>query len=247
MSMKYGAPIQIKEFKADGDDWLVSGYASTFGNVDLGYDVVMPGAFKNTLASGRRVSFLHSHDPRLVLGRPVKLKEDKAGLFGEFKISKTQLGQDTRELLMDDALGGFSIGYSAKDYDFSENGDVRQLKEIELYEVSVVAMPMNEQAVVTNVKDYWPGMTLVEKAAALHDALAQLTGDLQDVSQAGDRPLNQTKRQEIEALLETFSGLDDVRTKLSQLLAAAEPLAIRPVEQYLLRQKLAGYLEQIKE
>lgn len=224
--MKYGMPIQITEIKAAGDDWLVEGYASTFGNVDLGYDVVMPGAFDRTLADGHKISFLHSHDPRLVLGIPKKLKQDKKGLFGSFKISKTTLGADTRELLMDDAMGGFSIGYATKDADLTEGG-VRQLLEIELYEVSLVSMPMNPKAIITNVKDYLasigvsPDMTLAEKAAALQDGLAKLIEDTTAVVSSADRPLSNTKRQELTELLEMFSGMDAVRSDLQSVLAAA--------------------------
>jgi HK97 family phage prohead protease len=223
-TVSFGAPMRIQEVKADGDDWEVSGYASTFGNVDLGFDVVLPGAFDKTLADGHRIGFLHSHDPRLVLGVPKKLKADKKGLFGQFKISKTTLGNDTRQLLMDGAFGGFSIGYSTIDAEFSQNGDVRQLKEVELFEVSVVALPMNPEAVVTGVKDYLARLgvsdelTMAEKTRALCDALTTLIRDTRGL--ADSRPLNESKRQELEALLETFSGMDDVRSSLKALLAA---------------------------
>lgn len=225
--MKFGAPIQIQEIKAAGDEWIVEGYASTFNDVDLGYDVVMPGAFDKTLGDGHKISFLHSHDPRLVLGKPNKLRPDKKGLHGEFKISKTQLGEDTRQLLMDDAMGGFSIGYAAVDYEFAEAGDVRKLKEIELYEVSVVAMPMNPKAIITNVKDYLtiigidPDMTLAEKAEALTDSLNQLLSDTKQLVDGIDQPLSVKKRQELTELLEMFSGMDAVRSDLTSVLAAA--------------------------
>jgi HK97 family phage prohead protease len=226
MSMKYGLPIQIQEIKAVGDDWIVEGYASTFGNVDYGFDVVMPGAFDNTLADGHKISFLHSHDPRLVLGLPKKLKQDKKGLFGSFKISKTTLGADTRELLMDEAMGGFSIGYSTKESNITEGG-VRQLLEVELYEVSLVSMPMNPQAIITNVKDYLASIgvagdiTLAEKAHALSDGLEQLLSDTRQLVSGADRPLSNTKRQELTELLEMFSGLDAVRSDLQSVLTAA--------------------------
>lgn len=224
--MEYGAPIEIKEVKEDGDDWVVEGYASTYGNVDQGFDVVMPGAFDETLKSGRRVGFFHSHDPRMVLGKTLSLKSDKKGLFGKFKISKTQLGEDTRQLIIDDAMGGLSIGYRARKYGFSENGDVRQLEEIELFEVSAVALPMNEEAVITRVKNYWPGMTLAEKTQALAGALEELLSDTRAVAQAGPGPLNQTKRQELEQLLETLSGLDAARSDVVQILESASPIGM---------------------
>lgn len=225
--IKFGTLIKVEEIKAAGDDWEVSGYASTFGNVDLGYDVIMPGAFDKTLSDGHRIGFFHSHDPRMVLGVPKSLKTDKAGLLGRFKISKTTLGADTHQLLKDDAFGGFSIGYWAKETDYTDNGEVRQIHELELVEVSLVATPMNPEAVITGVKDYLAqlgitaGMTLAEKAHVLSDGLNQLLSDTRQFVGGADRPLSNTKRQELTELLEMFSGLDAVRSDLKTVLTAA--------------------------
>lgn len=227
MSIKFGLPIHILELKAAGDDWVVEGYASTFGNADLGNDVVMPGAFDRTLADGSKKRFLHSHDPRMVLGVPTLMKVDKTGLFTRNKISKTRLGEETRQLVMDGAMDSFSIGYAAAKVDFVDNGAIRQLKDIDLYEISLVSMPMNEAAIVTGVKDYLSLLgitsdaTLAEKAHALSEGLNQLLSDTRQLVGSADRSLTQTKRQELTELLEMFSGLDAVRSDLTSVLAAA--------------------------
>jgi HK97 family phage prohead protease len=211
----------------------VSGYGSTFNNIDLGNDIVMPGAFSRTLAAGGKVRFLHSHDPRMVLGVAKNLREDGRGLFGEFKISRTKLGEDTRQLLKDGALDSFSIGYIAKDYDWDKKGDIRQLKDVELLEVSLVSMPMNPEAVVTGLKSYFELLgietpdgespTLAEQAKTLQTQLNNLLGDtraLLSALQDKDRPLTHTKRNELDALLATFAGLDAVRSDIVSVLAA---------------------------
>jgi len=248
--LEFSAPLPIQELKADaGDEWLVDGYVSTFGNVDLGSDQVMPGAFKETLKSGPKVRFLHSHDPRLVLGVPKKLKEDSKGLFGSFKISKTQLGEETRQLLLDGAIESFSIGYRTVDYKIvdqdANNMGVRQLLKIDLYEASLVAMPMNPDAAVTRVKD---AMTLAEKAGLLNDELAQLLNDVRELVKGIDRPLSETKRQELTELLELCSGLDAVRSDLTSVLAAAPvPLVDARLTSYNLasaRKRLAHILKE---
>lgn len=228
--MKFGAPVEVEEVKASADGWTVSGYASTFGNVDMGNDVVMPGAFDKALERGRKVRFLHSHDPRMVLGVPVGLKSDKRGLFGEFKISKTKLGEDTRELLRDGALDSFSIGYIAKEWEWEGKGDdrVRQLNEVDLLEVSLVAIPMNPEAVVTGLKSWMDALeiddgqiTLAEKARFLQDGLQEFVSDTRGLVEQIDRPLSNVKRQEITELLELCSELDAVRSELKSALAAA--------------------------
>jgi HK97 family phage prohead protease len=148
----YGAPTRIAEVKAADDGWEVAGYASTWDR-DLGNDVVHPGAFKSTLEAGGRVRFLYAHDAAQVLGRPLELYEDERGLFGRFRISKTRLGQDVHTLLSDGSLDSFSIGFIARDFDHDEKANVRNLKAVELLEVSVVALPMQPHATVTAVKE----------------------------------------------------------------------------------------------
>jgi HK97 family phage prohead protease len=161
----YGSPQKIAELKASDDGWEVAGYASTWDR-DLGNDVVHPGAFKQTLEAGGRVRFLYAHDASQVLGRPLELREDERGLFGRFRISKTRLGQDVHTLLSDGSLDSFSIGFIARDFDHDEKANVRNLKAVELLEVSVVALPMNPRAAVSSVKaeDYgaMPLETLLE-------------------------------------------------------------------------------------
>lgn len=210
MSMQYSSPIEIMEFKADGDEWEVSGYVSTFGNIDLGGDMVMPGAFKETLKNGPKVRFLKSHDADQILGIPKHLEEDDKGLFGSFKISKTQLGADTRQLLLDGAMDSFSIGYNAVDWKIVDD-DVRELHQVRLWESSLVSMPMNQEARVTRVK------SLADKTISIREELAQLLKDVHGLLKQ-DRPLTETKRQELTELLEMFSGFDAVRQEFQSVL-----------------------------
>jgi hypothetical protein len=215
-SIEFGAPMPILEYKMDGDDWEVSGYVSIFDNVDLGKDIVRPGAFKKSLKSGRKVRFLYSHDPRAVLGVPKELKEDIKGLFGRFKITKTRLGEETHMLLKDGAIDSFSFGYMASDYNYLDD-DVRELKSVDIFEASLVAMPMNPAALVTDFKNY---LTIASKISTITAESVNLLNDLRGLTDKS-RPLSENKRQELMELLETFSGLDDVRTDLQSILRAA--------------------------
>lgn len=143
--------FQLEDLKARGDDgWTFAGYASTFGVIDLGGDVVLRGAFTNTLKE-RMPRLLWQHDTSQPLGRVLSLSEDARGLAGEFKISRTSRGHDAYQLLKDGAIDSMSIGYVPEDQEFSEDG-IRQLKSVHLYEVSLVTLPMNEEALVTAVK-----------------------------------------------------------------------------------------------
>lgn len=148
------ADIQI-ESKELTDAGEFSGYASVFGARDNGNDIVMKGAFTKSLQSGRKVRLLSQHDPRKPIGALTSLKEDDHGLAFEAKLSLgTTLGRETHELMKDGALDSVSIGYKTIDYEIQkkDGGRVRLLKEVDLWEVSVVTFPMLESALVTDVK-----------------------------------------------------------------------------------------------
>jgi len=144
--------FELEELKSRGDDgWSFTGYASTFGNVDEGGDVVLRGAFSSSLA--RRVPrLLWQHDMHEPIGKVLGLTEDDRGLHGEFKISRTTRGHDAYQLLRDGAIDSMSIGYIPEDQEFDEKSGVRQLKSVDLLEISLVSIPMNEEARITAVK-----------------------------------------------------------------------------------------------
>jgi uncharacterized protein len=181
---EFGAPLQIAEVKAAGDAWEVAGYVSTFGGApDHGGDVVLAGAFDATLASGRKTRFLYAHDHEQVLGVPLDLAPDKTGLFGRFKISRTRLGEEVHQLLKDGALDSFSIGYIPEEVEFDDTG-ARLLKQVELLESSIVALPMNDRAVVTRVKQAASGAAGESPALAQRDPAQPFAAYLADVMDA---------------------------------------------------------------
>jgi len=201
-TLAYGAPQRITEVKAADDGWEVAGYASTWDR-DLGDDVVHPGAFKASLASGQKVRFLYAHDAAQPLGRPLELREDATGLFGRFRISRTRLGQDVHTLLSDGALDSFSIGFIPRDFDRDEKAGTRNLKAVELLECSLVSLPMQPRATVTGFKaqDYaaLPLEALLEaydehRAAALGQARAVAERRLAEGRKLSDQALAALER-----------------------------------------------------
>lgn len=151
MKSKLTIPLEIKALN-DGE---FEGHGSVFGNEDLGGDVVMPGAFKRTLAKHRNDGSLPQmfwmHDPSRVCGKWLDMSEDENGLRVKGVLAPTPLGEEIRTLLKMDAVRGLSIGYSVTDDDYSKDG-TRLLKDVELWEVSVVSLPMNPLAQVAHAK-----------------------------------------------------------------------------------------------
>lgn len=139
---------------ADEKTGEFSGYASVFGNVDDGGDIVDKGAFSKTIVEDfARIKILSQHDQcELPIGKPIELREDDKGLYIRGKISNTQKGRDIQTLLKDGVLNELSIGYEAIDYEIDEENHVRHLKQIRLWEVSIVTWAMNDQATIDDVK-----------------------------------------------------------------------------------------------
>ena len=132
---------------------IFSGYGAVFSNIDSGGDIIEPGAFTKTIAeSADRVKILSGHNESLLpIGKPLVLREDAKGLYIEARISDTALGRDVKTLIGDGVLGELSIGYDPVVFDYDEDG-VRHLREVKLWEISVVTWAMNEEAVITDFK-----------------------------------------------------------------------------------------------
>ena len=123
-----------------------SGYASVFNRIDAGGDMVMPGAFAQSLARRRSpVRLLFQHDPREPVGRWESIGEDSFGLFVSGRLVPGVPRADALKRLIENrALDGLSIGFRTVKAT-RENG-ARKLWQIELYEISIVTFPMMEDA-----------------------------------------------------------------------------------------------------
>lgn len=145
------------EIKAVGDEGEFEGHASVFGNIDEGNDIVVPGAFKETLkehkANGTSPAILWQHDPRQPIGTPVDLKEDDKGLRVKGQlVLDVQQAREAHALLKSGAVSGMSIGFMPKKQETDEETGIRKLISVDLWEFSIVTFPMNPRAQVDAVK-----------------------------------------------------------------------------------------------
>jgi HK97 family phage prohead protease len=187
-------PISWKA--SDDGDHILEGYASTFGNVDLGGDVVAPGAFDKTIANikANGIPLLADHVPQVnsVLGTIFDAKADDTGLQIRARFSSAASAQDAYTKAKEGHVNRMSIGYEAMDYSFEDLADgrrVRVLKEVKLWESSVVVFPMNPEAVISRVKsivqtvaDAPQRATLAAELKSHLDDLAELNVDLPEVA-----------------------------------------------------------------
>ena len=150
---------EYKSFKfaiesANDESGEFSGYAAVFGNEDEGHDIIQKGAFAKTIAEDfDRIKILSQHESYdLPIGKPLELREDEKGLYIKGKISNTSKGRDILTLMRDGVLNELSIGYDAVAVEFDGKTGIRYLKEIKLWEVSIVTWAMNDQAKIEDVK-----------------------------------------------------------------------------------------------
>lgn len=121
---------------------VIEGYASLFGTEDLAGDVVRAGAFARTLSRGGGVGMLLQHAGGRTAGRWTAIREDGRGLFVRGLVTgETAAGAAALKLIGDRDMDGLSIGFVARDWT-PRPGRGRDLKEIELREISLVTSPM---------------------------------------------------------------------------------------------------------
>lgn len=172
---------RVTEAKADG---TATALVSVFGNVDLGGDRVMPGAFTRTLTEwqekGDPIPVIWSHDwdnPESFVGwaDPSTIKETDAGLVVpmQFDLDRPRAEQ-VHHLLKTRRVTQFSFGYFARafqDVEDPDYGTVRELSDIDLFEVGPTLLGMN------------PETELIQAASALRAQKAgkTLATEQQDV------------------------------------------------------------------
>ena len=144
--------LDLKRVEPDG---AFEGYASLFNREDLGHDVVLPGAFRDSLrqrgASG--IKMLFQHDPSEPIGVWVALQEDARGLYVRGRLTlDVARAREVLSLMRAGALDGLSIGFRAVAGRRDAKTGIRRLSKVDLWEISVVTFPLLPEARIAHVK-----------------------------------------------------------------------------------------------
>jgi HK97 family phage prohead protease len=161
---KASAPaLKTKDFaldvKAVSETGKITGYASVFGVRDSYNEVVMPGAFADSLANHKRSGtyplMLWQHNPDDPIGTWDDMSDDGKGLFSEGQLligQNVPTADKAYSLVKAKALRGLSIGYREIDVEPAVNGEPRKLIKLDIMEASIVSFPANRRAVIDAVK-----------------------------------------------------------------------------------------------
>ena len=144
--------LVIENVKSNDDELTIEGYASVFGNVDSYGDIVVKGAFENSLKQ-RKPLFLFNHNKDKILGHFKLIEEREYGLYVVTQFNKHVAESVEKYYLCKSGdLSGMSIGYlTVKEY-WDKVKHVNILQEVDLYEISLVTFPANDLARVERVK-----------------------------------------------------------------------------------------------
>ncbi|MEQ9115723.1 MAG: HK97 family phage prohead protease [Rickettsiales bacterium] len=131
----------------------IYGYASVFNVVDQQGDIILPGAFIDSIEQfegGKKIILLWQHQYDQPVGVVDQMIEDAYGLYIQASITQsTQSGKEAFELIKHEVINGFSIGYEVNQVEYSDYNTTRYINNINLIEISLVTFPANQEAVIT--------------------------------------------------------------------------------------------------
>jgi len=155
------------ELKAKEDETgMIAGFFSTYDEEPDSYgDIIRPGAFTETIKkraeSGHPFPLCFNHDFSQVIGAVDKIEDTEKGPYIEAHFLDTALAQDVRKMLKSGAIYQFSFAYDVLGWEepskeLREKGIWNILTKLEVFEISVVTVPANQNAVATEVKSVEP-------------------------------------------------------------------------------------------
>lgn len=237
MQRKALAEAKIKTDADDLDPGEFWAYASVFGNVDSGGDVVEPGAFADTLAAwaakGDRIPLVWAHgtDPASYLGYVLEAVEDDNGLRVKGHIDPdTPHGKTVHRMVTDRAVNQLSFAYTVRDAE--PRGNHVALKALDLHEVTLCYRGANDQTGVIAVKHKHDNTIEPTKGDHMkiktqRDEAANKAREIVDGAKAEGVELTPEQASEVAGLLDqvkTFDGQIAERQKSADLIAAVEAL-----------------------
>ena len=186
-----------------GEDGTISGYFATFDHDhgDSYGDVIKKGAFAGTIKrrkeSGHPFPLCFNHDFSVIIGRVTDIGEDNKGAYFTAEFFPTEKAQEIRNIVKSGVLWQFSFAFDTLDSGKvkAEDGSmVNELRELELYEISVVMVPANPRATLTEIKG--------GKNDAKHELLRTI---------AGIRKENNARREKLLRFIGTETDLEKLK------------------------------------
>lgn len=154
-------PFELKELSFNSEGRTISGYAAIFNNKDKAGDILLKGCFAKSIQdrgpesqANDKIIMLWQHDMHEPIGRISVLREDEKGLYFEAVIDDVERGNQAIKQLESGTLNQFSFGYSYvwEKCEYDNERDALLVKEVVLYEISVVSIGCNGETEYLGLK-----------------------------------------------------------------------------------------------
>lgn len=197
------------------EEGLIRGYITKFNEIDSYNSLTVKGAFSQTLEQvkqGRVIPFLWQHDQREPIGKFLSFEETSEGIIGTCLLDlNVQKAQEAYSLVKNGIITGLSIGARvlSSDYENYDDKIVEVLKDLELFEVSLVTFPACDGARIDEVRA--KGVKMTNKARQIEMAL-KATGLLSNnicKQYANILAKKSDEKEELEDEIEKLVKLDD--------------------------------------
>lgn len=161
MEHKYKEFAMLKSAEEDEGSGQISGYFSTYDRIPDAYgDIVAPGAFTDTIKarenSGHPFPLCWNHDLNQIIGKVDSIKDDpEKGPLMTASFFDTPLAQEKREIVKSGVVYQFSFAYDIREaakVELEDGTKAYELQKLDLFEVSIVPIPANQNAVMTDIK-----------------------------------------------------------------------------------------------
>lgn len=167
--LKFGEVFKI----GSDEERTVEGYAST-NDLDEYRDIIEPPAFEGSLTRYMQYPMVClNHDWMNQVGSALDCRIDGKGLWCKLKISAAEPGLWTK--IKEGVYRAFSIAGRIVKSEYDDENKIRRIKELMLYEISIVGLPANRQA-------------RIELARSMHGAI--LNGNINRNTQEGNMAAN---------------------------------------------------------
>lgn len=220
--------LEAKELDDDNGPLVIVGYANTTSK-DRHGDVIPATAWNTSALKNYKKNpiILAQHDHSRPIGRCTELAPDEKGLKITAEISTA--AKEVYQLVKEGILRCFSVGFIVKDADYDSVSDIFVIKELELFEVSVVSIPANQDSVFSLAKAFSSEEEFAsfKKSFVASDEGDVNTGSTEPNITGEDSELNMDKEQ-LEALIKsaveaaTTKGVEVGQTGAERLLADVE-------------------------
>ena len=237
MEHKYKS-LELK-LKSD-ESGKIAGYFSTYDEEPDSYgDIIKPGAFTETIQkrkeSGHPFPLCFNHDFSKVIGVVDSVEDTEKGPYIEGHFLDTELANDVRKMLMSGAIYQFSFAYDVLGWEepskeLRDKGVFNVLTKLEVFEISVVTVPANQNAVVTEVKSDVPEVKAgkrnsksdeetIKTIISLAESLLTKADDNQDekveeeakgeVNEASEEPKSEGNSKATDMILEKIKAIKE--------------------------------------